>query len=74
MLRDGTRQGMTASTFDVMKKVNASKSNQWTRAVLDAKLVTMMKSQVINNLSALQDSREKLSRSSLREKSERASD
>lgn len=71
MLRDGTRQGMKGPTFDVIKRIDTL-SNQWTRAVLDARLVTMMKSQVIKNLNTLQDGHGELSRSSLGEKSERA--
>lgn len=74
MLRDGTRQGMAASKLLDPKKIDTSKSHQWTRAVLDAKLLTMMKSQVINNLSTLQESHVKLSHPSLREKSDRASE
>jgi hypothetical protein len=41
-LVDGTRQEMTASKYDVMKKLNEAKSNQWRRFNLDAKLTTMM--------------------------------
>ena len=39
---DGTRQEMTASKYDAMKKLNDAKSNQWRRFNLDSKLATMM--------------------------------
>jgi len=52
---------------DAVKRLGHKKSNHWTRAVLDAKLVTLMKS-LINMLSTLQDGHEKLSRPALREK------
>lgn len=73
MLRDGTRQGVTTVPFEILKKADALKYNQWMRAVLDTRLPTMMKSQMKNNLSLLQDDSEQLGRSFRREKSERAS-
>ncbi len=75
MLKDGTRQGMSTNTFDRLKRADTSKGDQWNRAVLDARLVTMMKSQMKTNLSILQDDGEQqLNRSCRREKSERASE
>lgn len=74
LLRDGTRQGVTTVPFEILKKADTLKYNQWMRAVLDTRLVTMMKSQMKNNLSLLQDGSEQLGRSFRREKSERASE
>jgi hypothetical protein len=74
MLRDGTRQGMATVPFEILKKADTLKYNQWVRTVLDTRLVTMMKSQMKNNLSLLQDDIEQLGRSFRREKSERASE
>jgi hypothetical protein len=67
VLRDGTRQSMTAFTFEISKSADTLKSPQWTRAVLDAKLVAMMKTHMKKNLSALQDGGEQVIRSSFRE-------
>jgi hypothetical protein len=73
MLRDGTRQGVTTVPFEILKKADALKYNQWMRAILDTRLATMMKSQMKNNLSLFQDDSKQLGRSFRREKSERAS-
>lgn len=68
MLRDGTRQGMTASTYDTMKRLDDLK-NEWMRASLDVNLATMM-----TNISTHCEVQEKSHRSSFRETSERVSD
>ncbi|TVY76004.1 hypothetical protein LSUE1_G005491 [Lachnellula suecica] len=44
LLSDGTRQEMTASTYDAMARFNDAKTSQWKRFDLDTKLTTMLES------------------------------
>ncbi|CZT46469.1 uncharacterized protein RSE6_06897 [Rhynchosporium secalis] len=44
LLRDGTRQEMTASKYDAMARHHDSRASQWKRFDLQEKLTTMMKS------------------------------
>jgi hypothetical protein len=43
MLVNGTRQGMTPSTYDFMYRLKSVKSNQWSRPVLDGNLASIIK-------------------------------
>jgi hypothetical protein len=69
MLKNGTRQDMKASTYDTMRELKEWKDTQWTRAVLDSNLTTVM-----TNISTHCKVPDYHKRSSLRERSERASD
>ncbi|KAK0099613.1 hypothetical protein ONS96_008113 [Cadophora gregata f. sp. sojae] len=44
LLRDGSRQEMTASTYDAMARHHDTKTSQWKRFDLHGKLTTMMQS------------------------------